>query len=183
MKSIAAVITITAASPTAANILVTASSVTYAANVRNGWKAAIGSAALRWHSQTMMLLMLSAFLASTTYSDFRITEPTARKITSTEYEKCMSRSLHNEEAVQCISDEWDHLDKVLNANYRTALAKAPNARAKKQLQTAQRQWLRSRYDECSQEDVGGPTPYDLAIHQCEIDELIRRIAWLRRFTS
>lgn len=130
----------------------------------------------------MILLLLTAFVASPTYSDFRITDAAARKITSAQYEQCMSRSLHNEEAVQCIRGEWDHLDKVLNADYRAALAKAPNLRAKERLRKAQRQWLRGRDEECSEENVGGHTPYDLAIHQCEIDELIRRIAWLRRFT-
>jgi uncharacterized protein YecT (DUF1311 family) len=128
----------------------------------------------------MVLLLLTAFLAPPTYSDFRISDATARKITSPQYERCLSHSLHNEQAVQCIRDEWDHLDRVLNAAYRAALVKAPSARAKAQLRKAQRQWLSDRNDECSQENVGGPTPYDLAIHQCEIDDVIRRIAWLRR---
>lgn len=129
-----------------------------------------------------MILLLAAFLASASYTNFRISDATARKITNAQYERCMSHSLHNEEAVQCIRDEWQHLDRVLNADYRAALAKASTARAKAQLRKAQRQWLSGRDDECSRENVGGPTPYDLAIHQCQIDEVIRRIVWLRRST-
>jgi len=127
-------------------------------------------------------LIALATAASQAYSDFRVTDSEARQITSAEYERCMSRSLHNEEAVQCIGDEWDHLDKLLNATYRTALAKASNARMRTRLRSDQRRWLRDRGEVCSAENAGGHTPYELAVHQCEIDELIRRIAWLHHLT-
>jgi len=50
-------------------------------------------------------LIALATAASQAYSDFRVTDSEARQITSAEYERCMSRSLHNEEAVQCIGDD------------------------------------------------------------------------------
>jgi uncharacterized protein YecT (DUF1311 family) len=85
----------------------------------------------------LFVLIALATAASQAYSDFRVTDSEARQITSAEYERCMSRSLHNEEAVQCIGDEWDHLDKLLNATYRTALAKASNARMRTRLRSDQ----------------------------------------------
>jgi len=132
----------------------------------------------------MILLVLTtlATAASHPYSAFDVTDLEERKITSAEYERCMSRSLHNEEAVECIRDEWDHLDKQLNASYRAALAKASNNRMRERLRSDQRRWLRDRGEECSVENAGGHTPYELAVHQCEIDEPIRRIAWLRHLT-
>ena len=129
-----------------------------------------------------MILLLFAALATAgphSYSQFRVTDADGRQVTSPEYKRCESRSLHNEEAVQCIRDEWDHLDKLLNRDYRRALAMMPYTLEREKLRSAQRRWLRDRNEKCSVENAGGHTPYEFAVQQCEIDELIRRIIWLR----
>ena len=119
-----------------------------------------------------MLLLFFVTLAtagSHDYSHFSVTDADERQVTSAEYSECLSRSLHNEGAVQCIRDEWDNLDKLLNTDYRMALATMPNALGRKQLRSSQRRWLLNRDEECSVENAGGHTPYELAVHQCEID--------------
>lgn len=134
----------------------------------------------------MILLLFVALATASTpldYSHFRMTNAEERQITSAEYQRCMGRSLHNEKAVKCIRKEWDNLDRRLNAGYGAALAKMQTDRARQQLRAAQRRWLRERYEECSLENTGGHTPYELALHQCEIDELTRRVAWLRHLAA
>ena len=130
-----------------------------------------------------MILLLFASLATASalrdYSHFRVSDAQELQITSAEYRRCITRSLLNEEAVKCIREEWGNLDQRLNADYRTALARMRSASARQQLRAAQRRWLKDRDDECSVENTGGHTPYELAVRQCEIDELARRVAWLR----
>jgi uncharacterized protein YecT (DUF1311 family) len=127
-----------------------------------------------------LLVLLSVASPFGDYSDFQVSEVDVRRITSADYGQCTNKALSNYDAVQCISSEWDNVDRQLNANYRAALAKMRTARTREQLRNSQRRWLRANDEACSVENAGGHTPYELAVHQCEIDELIRRVAWLRR---
>jgi uncharacterized protein YecT (DUF1311 family) len=94
--------------------------------------------------------------------------------------------LHGKGGIQrrlrsCIRDEWDKLDQQLNANYRAALARTPSHRTREQLRNEQRRWLKDSQQECFDDmQSAGHTPYELALHECEIEELVRRVAWLRR---
>jgi len=81
-----------------------------------------------------------------------------------------------------MSDEWDNLDRQLNAYYRAAMVKMPNRQARERLKKVQREWLHERDETCTVESVGGHTAYEIALHQCEIDELIRRVVWLKRLS-
>lgn len=129
-----------------------------------------------------LLVALSAAAELSDYSAFRPSEAELLRITSAEYRRCLNKALHNEEAVQCIRDEWLNIDRQLNASYRLALARMPNGRARQELRASQRQWLINEPETCSEENAGGHTPYELAIHQCQIDERISRTAWLRRLS-
>lgn len=113
------------------------------------------------------------------YSSFQLSEADWSGVTTAEYRRCTSDSVSNGGAVECIQAEWDHLDRQLNANYRSAMARMPSRKAREGLQMDQRKWLREKDEECSVENAGGHTPYELALHMCEINELIRRVAWLK----
>jgi uncharacterized protein YecT (DUF1311 family) len=130
----------------------------------------------------ILLLAMSAAVQLPDYSSFQLSEAEWSRVTSPEYRHCTNDAVSNGDAVECIYTEWDRLDRVLNANYRSAMAKMPNRQARDRLRNAQRVWLRQRDEDCSVENAGGHTAYELALHQCEIDELIRRVAWLKRLS-
>lgn len=114
------------------------------------------------------------------YAHFQVSPEQANDISSVEYQQCLSSSLSNFEAVQCMGDESHHLDVMLNASYRAAIAKMPNSHSETLLRESQRQWLKDKDAICEQEvRAVGPTPYNMVGAQCAIDELIRRIAWLQ----
>jgi uncharacterized protein YecT (DUF1311 family) len=131
----------------------------------------------------LLIIALSAANHLGDYSRFQLSRADTNRITSAEYGRCTDKALTNYDAVQCIGAEWDIVDRQLNENYRAALRKMPNGRAREQLRNAQRRWLRQSDEQCSVDNVGGHTPYELAIHQCEIEELIRRAAWLRHIAG
>lgn len=118
------------------------------------------------------------------YSRFRVSDAQADRITSVEYHACMSRSVHNEQAVQCIREERGILEERLGASYRSALISVSNGGKRRAIERAQRRWLKDWPDRCSGEvRDAGPTPFDMVWHQCLINELIRRIAWLELLSS
>jgi len=132
-----------------------------------------------------MMLFVALATASTPwdYSHFRLTRMTERQITSAEYQRCAGKSLSNEQAVQCIQGELNHLDKTLNAEYRAAVSRMANQHSRQWLRNAQRQWLKDKDEQCDEEvRDAGPTPFNMVWHQCTIDEVVRRIAWLRRLS-
>ena len=125
----------------------------------------------------LLIVALAAATGANDYSHFRVSAAQQNRITSAEYRRCSSRAIHNEEAVQCIRDERGRLDQLLNVKYRAAMAKMLNQH--QHLRATERQWLQDSEQECFNEmHLVGHTPYELALHQCQIDGLIRRIAWL-----
>jgi uncharacterized protein YecT (DUF1311 family) len=135
----------------------------------------------------MTLLFLVALAAVAThpgnYSDFQVSVKEADRVPSAAYRACMSRSLHNDQYVECIKREWAHLDGVLSAEYRKALARMPPGRSRERLREAERHWLADKDGQCDEEvKDAGPTPYDMVWYQCRFDEVVRRIAWLRGLT-
>lgn len=129
-----------------------------------------------------VLLMLTLLSANSLgdYVHFQVTPEQADEISSAKYQRCLNASLDNAEAVECMADESPRLDVLLNASYRTAIAKMPNSRSQILLRDSQRQWLKDKYAICEQEvQAVGDTPYNMVGAQCAIDELIRRIAWLQ----
>lgn len=133
---------------------------------------------------TMMLFVaLATASASRDYSYFRLTRVTERQITSAEYQRCAGNSLSNEQAVHCIESELGHLHKTLNAEYRAAVSRMVDRHSREWLRDAQRDWLKGKDKRCDEEvRDAGPTPFDMVWHQCTIDEVIRRIAWLRQLS-
>jgi len=128
---------------------------------------------------SLLLVALTGASLWGDYSRFELSAVESDRITSAEYGHCTNKARSNSEAVQCIYDEWDNVDRQLNESYRAALARMPTRRMRELLRNAQRRWVR-QVKECSVEDAGGHTPYELALHQCEIDELIRRTVWLHK---
>jgi uncharacterized protein YecT (DUF1311 family) len=129
------------------------------------------------------LLLVALAIASSPgdYPQFRISQAQTDRITSADYKRCMTKAVGNSDEAQCIREEWDHLDKLLNAEYRAAMASMPNRSARDRLRAAQRQWLQGSQQECFEEmQEVGHTPYEVALHHCEMDELVRRIAWFTR---
>ena len=117
-------------------------------------------------------------------STFRVTNAEERHIASAQYEECMGRSHYNEDWVQCVRNELDHLDKLSSAAYRAALTRMPDQRSQQWLRASQSRWLKERDNKCFDEAWdAGPTPYDMVFHQCTIDDLIQRIAWLRHLRN
>jgi uncharacterized protein YecT (DUF1311 family) len=91
--------------------------------------------------------------------------------------------LHNEQAVNWIREEFPALEQRLTATYRRAVSNLHRDSERRRLRALQIAWMNNRSEECTTEYMGGHTPYELAIHQCEIDEVIRRIGWLKRIAE
>ena len=132
----------------------------------------------------MFMLLIAALAAAVLpdYSHFQVTEAEEQQVTTVGYQRCMEEWAAGGgpgAATECIREESDHIDRMLNVNYHGALAKMPSTRMRQQLRNAQRSWLRDLDDECSIEELGGHTPYEFALHSCQFEERIRRVVWLR----
>jgi uncharacterized protein YecT (DUF1311 family) len=128
---------------------------------------------------SILFIIAAISLSSGEYSRFSVSNAQTERIVSADYYRCMAKGRGNSDEADCIREEWDHLDKLLNSQYRAALARMPDKRAKERLRAAQRQWLKDSQQQCFEEmEEVGHTPYEVALHHCEMDELVRRIAWL-----
>jgi len=99
------------------------------------------------------------------------------------FDRCMSSSGGVTVAMlDCIGAEYDFQDGVLNARYRTLMARL-NARQRTTLRSSQRRWLLRREAACVKESskLGEGTLADLNRNQDMLSELIWRIDWLSRY--
>jgi uncharacterized protein YecT (DUF1311 family) len=108
----------------------------------------------------------------------------AGNLLSPEYRACMfsDDSPLDASRYDCLDDEYRRLDALLTQEYRAALARQPNDSARRGLERSERQWWRTRFDECEDAvaDLGGATAAVIR-EACAIDVLARRVVSLRRY--
>ena len=122
--------------------------------------------------------------ATGSYERFRVGDAEWERLTSREFDRCMDASggvtLNMRE---CSSVEYGRLDRRLNAVYRTAMARLPDRAARHRLRALERRWLVARQEQCDRvfTRFGGTIEF-LDYDACALDELVRRIAWLERYS-
>lgn len=128
-------------------------------------------------------MLSGAAAAMQPYERFRIPDTEAERITSDDYRRCMDASGGVTANMRdCSYAESQRLDVRLNAAYRAAMTRLPNAAARARLRALQRRWLATRYRGCDRDmrREGGTLGLVIA-DGCALDEGMRRIAWLERY--
>lgn len=130
------------------------------------------------------LVLAAAALAA---SDYRHFEPSAKDLQSLRtaaFDACLGGSGGMTSNMrECSAAESNRLDALLNLEYRNALARLPTDSARRRLRSVQRGWLKTRWNHCRKEmdEERGGTLALLIGDGCSIDEMSRRIVWLRHY--
>ncbi|NHZ93585.1 DUF1311 domain-containing protein [Massilia sp. CCM 8733] len=94
------------------------------------------------------------------------------------YQRCLAKALSNPAIMECIAVEYDIQDKRLNVAYRALMARLQGER-KKQLQEAQRLWLKYSETNCLfYHDPDGGTAAVLLAEECAMSARAARAAEL-----
>ncbi|QEN86624.1 DUF1311 domain-containing protein [Labrys sp. KNU-23] len=135
---------------------------------------------------SLLFLSLASIpaLAAPAYDAFKPGhEEIDRTVYSRQYDECADRTEGiTAKITDCIDDEFERVDKKLNANYQAALRRLQDDATRETLRQSQRDWLKSRWNACdSSEDGGGGQAAMIDDRSCRLEELARRTLWLESY--
>lgn len=129
-------------------------------------------------------LMIAGLIAAGSTSLPAAEQATADR--SPKFRQCLRDSGGVTAAMQpCMADEYRRLDRALNIAYRDALRRLLGDTARSRLRDAQRSWLETRWDVCTDEvaqsGMAGGSGGQLVEGSCRLRVVSDRIDWLRAY--
>jgi uncharacterized protein YecT (DUF1311 family) len=102
------------------------------------------------------------------------------RLDSKDYRECTDNLTGIGEAA-CANEELDRQDAVLNATYKSLMARTTSEARRSELRDAEREWIRRRDHKCNHagDDFAGGSQQPAMIAICNVSETEARIIYLR----
>jgi len=130
----------------------------------------------------VILIVLALALAAQSYERFHLSNAAFGRMGSSAFDRCEREARNTYDARQCIWAEQRRTDGRLNAAYRGAMARLPDASSRRDLRNLERQWVTTRWNECRRRVATLDGTINLINEDfCALREMARRAAWLERY--
>lgn len=106
-----------------------------------------------------------------------------KNVYSRRYDECAGRTEGiTPKIIDCIDEEFERVDRNLNASYRSVLKRLQDDAARETLRLLQRAWLKTRWKQCDNiADGDGGQAAQIDDRNCRLEETARRTLWLHHY--